>query len=160
MTDYNEILTTMINAFLRAVGYLAIFNLIVIIIFLFFHKHEVAKKIIALFGVSTIILGIATVWIVLPRVRDVKNDSFVVVENAKLQYNNDDGFTLGSGSLYCSNGETIDVNGLDYFSFSNPDPDSLVYGTFVYGKYSKQLIYVEQTKEDKEKGTTITLGLG
>ena len=157
MIDYNEILVAMIKSLFNSMASIAIFNLIVIIIFLFFRKHEVAKKIIAVFGVSTIILVISAIFIIGPRVRDVKNDTYVVVENAKLLYNNDDGWSLGSGVVCYPDGKMVDVRGVGFFSFSEPSNDAEYYGRIIYGKHSKQLIYIEQTENDKIKGDTIIL---
>ena len=86
--------------------------------------------------------------LVIPRYLDLRDDSFVEVENASIMiddfytYSTDNMF-FGHANIFQPDGKTIEVSGTDFFEFPPTDELEEFYGDIVYAKRSHQLIAME-----------------
>ena len=86
--------------------------------------------------------------LVIPRYLDLRDDSFIEVENASIMINDfytfsTDNLFFGHANIFQADGKTIEVSGTDFFEFPPTDELEEFYGNIVYAERSHQLIAME-----------------
>lgn len=144
MDKYREILMYTISTISKIyLVYVAV--LVFVLIFsLIVKTKKLRNTMLGLLMCTLIIYAI----LIVPRFYDLKNDSFIKVENAKIMLT--DMYTVSTNIMFFGHaeivpfdGRTIEVSGTDFIVIPSDELDKECYRNVVYAKYSRQLIAME-----------------
>lgn len=153
MEDYREILLYTISIITKTYFvYMLSIVIALILCFIFKNKAKVRKIRNGLLAVLVCVL-IAYSVLFIPRYIDLKNDSYIKVEEAALSIdetntikNSGSIMFYGYADVFLKDGGSIKVFGINFFEFPTSDPYEKYYGDIVYAKHSRQIIAVETSK--------------
>ena len=144
MEKYRDILMYTISAITKTyLVYAAV--LLCILVFSLIIKSKKVRNAVLVFILCTLT---AYAVLVVPRYLDLRDESFVKVENATVMMDNSytfstDNLFFGHANIFLTDGKTINVSGTDFFEFPSSDELEQFYGDIVYAKRSRQLIAME-----------------
>ena len=156
METYNAILTAVIITVSKV--YAVFFGILVFALILsLLLKKKFNTKYLTIVVTGFLLCEIvAYTFFAVPRVIDLKNESYVTVENSTLildpSNNNPKGSNVmffGYAHIMPENGKSIRVSGIDYFDLTGIneiDPEDCCYN-IVYAEHSHQLIDMEKQSE-------------
>lgn len=155
MQDYIEFLKSTTITIAKSNALIFSLLLVFLIIVLLFRKKYNVRNIIKAISVLLSAIVIESGFLLIPRVIDIKQESFVIIENANLVVDStnstyEDGSIMFYGTAYIidSQGKSNYVLGLNFFDLSSMDPNKDYYGTAVYAEHSKQLIEFETVSKE------------
>ena len=153
METYNEILTDIILWVSKI--YAVLFGVLIIALILcLLLKKKFNTKYLTIVVAGFLLCEIASYMIFsVPRVIDLKNESYVTVENSTLILDTSNNNPKGSNVMFFGyahimpeNGKSIRVSGINYFDLTGInelDPEDYCYD-IVYAEHSHQLIDMEK----------------
>lgn len=108
------------------------------------------KKISITLTVILICVCLSASFVLVPRLIDLKQNTFVTIENGKLVID-ETNVLKNSGSImfygyadaFKSDGSSTKLLGVNFFEWPSTEPNQEYYGNIVYAKYSRQLIALE-----------------
>ena len=152
MEKYRDILIYTISAITKTyLVYIA--ALTCVLVFSLIMKRKKVRNAMLVFLICTLITYSI---LVVPRCLDLRDDSFIKVENASItlddfyRLSTDIGF-FGFANIVSSNGKTVEVSGTNFFEWPSADELEQFYGDIVYAKHSRQLISMENYQNISSK---------
>ncbi len=139
---------------ISAKSYVVIILVILCALFFSFvlkNKFNTKKVSIALIAILILVCLSAGVVLV-PKLADLKQNSFVTIENSKLVIGETNSTGSGGGAVrisggyayaYKSDGSSIQLVGVNFFELPSSEPNQEFYGDIVYAEHSRQLIAIE-----------------
>lgn len=108
------------------------------------------KKISITLTVILICVCLSASFVLVPRLIDLKQNTFVTIENGKLVID-ETNVLKNSGSImfygyadaFKSDGSSTKLLGVNFFEWPSTEPNQEYYGNIVYAEYSRQLIALE-----------------
>lgn len=108
------------------------------------------KKIIITLTVILICVCLSASFVLVPRLIDLKQNTFVTIENGKLVID-ETNVLKNSGSImfygyadaFKSDGSSTKLLGVNFFEWPSTESNQEYYGNIVYAEYSRQLIALE-----------------
>lgn len=148
MEEYRDILTHTISIITKTYLVYAAVLTLVLVLGLIIKSKKIRNAMLGLLMCTLITYAI----LVVPRLYDLHNNSFVKVKNATIMF--DEMYTVKTDMLFFGHanivhydGKTISVSGTDFLEFPAYDLYQKYYGDIVYAKYSHQLIAMEWKTE-------------
>ena len=141
MENYADTLMYTISAITKTYLVYATAFVVILVFSLIFKRKKVRNAMLAFLMCTLITYSI----LVVPRCLDLRDDSFIKVENATItlddfyRFSTDIRF-FGFANIVCSDGKTVEVTGTDFFEWPSSDELEEFYGDIVYAKRSRQLV--------------------
>ena len=87
-----------------------------------------------------------------PRLIDLKQNSFVTIENGRLLVDDTNSVSSGGSIMFygfadafTKDGSSTRLLGINFFELPSAEPNQEFYGDIVYAKYSRQIIALEES---------------
>lgn len=150
MEIYDSVMQDVLLTLFKGYGCLiGIVLLVLLIAFLFKKKINYKKvKIACLVIIGCIIFHL--LFLAVPRIVDMRQDQYIVIEDATMlteTMNSIDGSfaVYGLGYVKEKSGDSITLTGIYLIDLPSDDrPYQEFNGTFVYAKYSRQIVYYKE----------------
>lgn len=152
--DYKETLEYIIGTIAKSYAVIISVNLAALVASIALKNKFNLKKIRILLSVILICACLSASLVLIPRIVDLKQNSFVTIEDARLSID-ETNVLKNSGSImfygyadaFSADGNSIKIYGVNFFELSQ-NPYEEYYGNIVYAKYSRQLIAIEGNSTD------------
>lgn len=150
MDLYRDTLQNIIEIIAKTYTVITLVNLCALF-FSFVLKNKFnTKKISITLTVILICVCLSAIFVLVPRLIDLKQNTFVTIENGKLVID-ETNVLKNSGSImfygyadaFKSDGSSTKLLGVNFFEWPSAEPNQEYYGNIVYAKYSRQLIALE-----------------
>lgn len=150
MDLYRDTLQNIVEIIAKTYTVITLVNLCALF-FSFVLKNKFnTKKISITLTVILICVCLSASFILVPRLIDLKQNTFVTIENGKLVID-ETNVLKNSGSImfygyadaFKSDGSSTKLLGVNFFEWPSAEPNQEYYGNIVYAKYSRQLIALE-----------------
>ncbi len=159
MELYRETLEYIIGIIAKSYAVIISVNLIALIATVALKNKFNLKKIKALLTVILICACLSASIVLIPRVVDLKQNSFVTVENGKLSVGSTNSTSSGGSIMFygfadafSADGNSVKLTGINFFELSQrPNSNQEYYGDIVYAEHSHQLIAVENQPTETQK---------
>lgn len=150
MDLYRDTLQNIIEIIAKSYIVITLVNLCALF-FSFVLKNKFnTKKISITLTVILICVCLSASFVLVPRLIDLKQNTFVTIENGKLVID-ETNVLKNSGSImfygyadaFKSDGSSTKLLGVNFFEWPSAEPNQEYYGNIVYAEYSRQLIALE-----------------
>lgn len=159
MELYRETLQYIIVTIAKSYAVIISVNLVALIATLVLKKKFNIKKIRNLLIAILICACLSAGFVLIPRVIDLKQNSFVTLENGKLFVGSTNSISVGGSIMFygfadafSADGNSVKLTGINFFDLpQSPNPNQEYYGDIVYAEHSRQLIAVENQPTEVQK---------
>lgn len=150
MDLYKDTLQHIIEIIAKSYTVITVVNLCALFFSLALKNKFKTKKISITLMVILICVCLSASIVLVPRLIDLKQSTFVTIENGKLLID-ETNVLKNSGSImfygyadaFNNDGSSIKLLGVNFFEWPSTEPNQEYYGNIVYAKYSRQLIALE-----------------
>lgn len=154
MENYKEVLTYTIGMITKIYLVYGSVLMLAFIVSVIIKNKLNTKKVYRTLLVFFICTLISYAILVIPRLIDLRTDSYVQVKDATLIIDETNTISKSSGSIMffgygdvlSTEGDSVDVVGINFFELPSSDPYVKYVGDIVYAKYSRQIIAIENNK--------------